>query len=69
MDFCRLNTHMKKDLYPLPWIQEALGSKAGVRPHAEHLRGTELDILHHLLGCDSVQVFRRGAFGALMHHV
>ena len=29
MDFCRLNMHTKKDSYPLPHIQEALGSMAG----------------------------------------
>ena len=29
MDFRCLNMHMKKDLYPLPWIQEALESMAG----------------------------------------
>ena len=30
MDFRHLNTHMKKDLYPLPQIQEALESIAGL---------------------------------------
>ena len=30
VDFCRLNAHMKKDSYPLPRIQEALQSMAGV---------------------------------------
>ena len=29
MDFRHLNAHMKKDSYPLPWIQEALESMAG----------------------------------------
>ena len=29
MDFCCLNTWAKKDLYPLPWIQEALESMVG----------------------------------------
>ena len=29
MDFCRLNVHMKKDSYPLLWIQEALESMVG----------------------------------------
>ena len=29
VDFCRLNTRTKKDLYPLLWIQEALESMAG----------------------------------------
>ena len=29
VDFCRLNTHIKKDSYPLPWIQEVLESMAG----------------------------------------
>ena len=29
MDFRRLNAHMRKDSYPLPWIQEALESMAG----------------------------------------
>ena len=29
VDFRRLNVHMKKDSYPLPWIQEALESMAG----------------------------------------
>ena len=29
MDFQRLNTHTKKDSYPLPWIQEALESIVG----------------------------------------
>ena len=29
MDFCRLNTCMKKDSYPLPWIQETLESIVG----------------------------------------
>ena len=29
MDFRCLNTRMKKDTYPLPWIQEALESMAG----------------------------------------
>ena len=29
MDFRHLNVHMRKDLYPLPWIQEALESMAG----------------------------------------
>ena len=29
VDFCRLNTHTKKDSYPLPQIQEALESMAG----------------------------------------
>ena len=29
MDFRHLNVCMKKDLYPLPWIQEALESMAG----------------------------------------
>ena len=29
VDFCHLNTHTKKDSYPLPWIQEALESMAG----------------------------------------
>ena len=29
MDFRCLNTHTKKDLYPLPWIQEALESMVG----------------------------------------
>ena len=30
VDFRHLNTLMKKDLYPLPWIQEALESMAGL---------------------------------------
>ena len=30
VDFRHLNAHMKKDLYPLPWIQEALESTAGL---------------------------------------
>ena len=30
MDFRHLNACMKKDLYPLPWIQEALESMAGL---------------------------------------
>ena len=30
VDFRRLNAHMKKDLYPLPWIQEALESMVGL---------------------------------------
>ena len=29
IDFCHLNTHMKKDSYPLPRIQEALESLVG----------------------------------------
>ena len=29
VDFRCLNAHMKKDLYPLPWIQEALESMVG----------------------------------------
>ena len=29
IDFRHLNVHTKKDLYPLPWIQEALESMAG----------------------------------------
>ena len=29
VDFCRLNAHTKKDLYPLPWTQEALESMVG----------------------------------------
>ena len=29
VDFRHLNAHMKKDSYPLPWIQEALESMAG----------------------------------------
>ena len=29
VEFRHLNTHMKKDSYPLPWIQEALESMAG----------------------------------------
>ena len=29
VDFRRLNAHMKKDSYPLPWIQEALESMVG----------------------------------------
>ena len=30
IDFRHLNAHTKKDLYPLPWIQEALGSMVGL---------------------------------------
>ena len=30
VDFRRLNMHMKKDSYPLPWIQEALESMEGL---------------------------------------
>ena len=30
VDFCRLNVCTKKDSYPLPWIQEALESMAGI---------------------------------------
>ena len=30
VDFRHLNAHMKKDSYPLPWIQEALESMAGL---------------------------------------
>ena len=29
INFCHLNTHMKKDSYPLPRIQEALESLVG----------------------------------------
>ena len=29
IDFCCLDAHMKKDSYPLPWIQEALESLVG----------------------------------------
>ena len=29
MHFRHLNTHTKKDLYPLPWIQEALANMVG----------------------------------------
>ena len=29
IDFCHLNAHMKKDSYPLPWIQEVLESLVG----------------------------------------
>ena len=30
IDFCQLNAHMKKDLYPLPQIQEVIESLIGV---------------------------------------